>query len=208
VNWVRNAKGCEIRKVCYFRYVSVALIDRQRRRTPDCTWRVERFLSREVRRMLDIRQCKPGFTKQPRTVFYYSSGTYTDVLTSVNGCDSTVITNLTVNPAIDVTTTLNSITITANQGAATYQWIDCNNGNQPIAGATGQSFTATANGNYAVIITQNACSDTSVCVLILSVGTNSLSLIQAVNIYPNPSATGEFILILDKSSVISITDAR
>ena len=139
---------------------------------------------------------------------YYNSGTYTDVLTSVNGCDSTVTTTLTVNAAIDVTTTLNSITFTANQNAATYQWIDCNNGNQPIAGATGQSFTATVNGSYAVIVTQNACSDTSACVVILSVGTSSLSTVQTVNIYPNPSTTGEFILILDRSSALSVTDAR
>ncbi len=139
---------------------------------------------------------------------YYSSGTYNDVLTSVNGCDSTVTTNLTVNPAIDVTTTLNIITITANQSAATYQWVDCNNGNQPIAGATSQSFTPVVNGGYAVIVTQSACSDTSACVVILSVGTSSYSTVPTVNVYPNPSTTGDFILKLDRSAAISVTDAR
>src|ERR1019366_2485494 len=35
-----------------------------------------------------------------------------------------------------ITTNLNRDTITANQNGATYQWLDCNNGNLPISGAT------------------------------------------------------------------------
>ncbi|MEI6487848.1 MAG: PKD domain-containing protein [Bacteroidota bacterium] len=37
---------------------------------------------------------------------YTTSGTYTDVLTSINGCDSTVTTNLSVNPALSGSQTL------------------------------------------------------------------------------------------------------
>ena len=56
----------------------------------------------------------------------------------------------------------------------------------PITGATNQSYTATANGNYAVIVTQNACSDTSSCYTISTVGIAENSLSGAISIYPNP----------------------
>lgn len=38
---------------------------------------------------------------------YTSTGTYTELLTSVNGCDSTVVLDLTVNPAYNFTETVN-----------------------------------------------------------------------------------------------------
>jgi hypothetical protein len=63
-----------------------------------------------------------------------------------------------------------------------------------MAGETGQSFTATVNGNYAVIITVNNCSDTSACVNINSVGLeNPGGTNSVVQVYPNPN-TGWFTL--------------
>jgi hypothetical protein len=118
---------------------------------------------------------------------YNASGTYTDVLTASNGCDSTLTTVLVINPAIDVNTSLSGLTISANESSASYQWIDCDNSNQPIVGETNQSFTASSNGNYAVIVTQNNCSDTSACVNISTVGIKDASKSNTVNIYPNPS---------------------
>ena len=76
------------------------------------------------------------------------------------GCDSTITTTVNVSP-VDTSVSLVGVTLTAATGGATYQWIDCDNGSLPIAGATGQSFMPSANGNYAVIVTVNGCSDTS-----------------------------------------------
>jgi hypothetical protein len=139
---------------------------------------------------------------------YNTSGVFTDVLTAVNGCDSTVTTNLTIENPIDITTSANAETITATATGATYQWIDCNNSNLPIAGETNQSFTATANGNYAVVITQGLCSDTSACVAITTVGLKSEinNHTSAIKIMPNPSA-GLFNIELQQNSTITITDA-
>ncbi|OFX35850.1 MAG: hypothetical protein A2X08_01110 [Bacteroidetes bacterium GWA2_32_17] len=123
---------------------------------------------------------------------YTMSGTYHDTLTSYQGCDSTVTTNLTVENAIDVSTTLIAETITANATGSIYQWIDCNNGFAIIIGETFQSFIATANGNYAVVITQGSCSDTSVCVQITTVGITSIQT-EEIAIYPNP-VSNEFII--------------
>lgn len=124
---------------------------------------------------------------------YSASGTYNDTLSNSLGCDSIVVTNLTVNAAIDVSTTTNQFVINANQSGATYQWIDCNNGNAPIGGATNQSYAATADGSYAVIVTVGACSDTSACEVIIGLGISSASSEGAVSLYPNPN-NGAFVV--------------
>jgi hypothetical protein len=85
-----------------------------------------------------------------------------------------------------VTASLNDATITADQNEATYQWINCN-GFEPISGETNQSFNATATGDYAVIVTQNGCSDTSACYSINTVGIIENSSSDALDIFPNPS---------------------
>ncbi|MBL7884315.1 MAG: T9SS type A sorting domain-containing protein [Bacteroidia bacterium] len=123
---------------------------------------------------------------------YTISGTYTDILTAANGCDSIVTTNLTVANAIDVTTALSDVTITAN-GTGTYQWIDCDNANAIISGETAQSFTATASGNYAVIVTVGACADTSSCVNVIVLGIDNHASAGMLSVYPNPS-TGTFVV--------------
>ncbi|MEJ5263988.1 MAG: T9SS type A sorting domain-containing protein [Bacteroidales bacterium] len=115
---------------------------------------------------------------------YTASGTYTQTLTNAAGCDSIITLNLTIT-TVDASVTANKSSITANSGGATYQWVDCNNNYSPIVGAVNQSFTPTVNGNYAVIVTQGMCSDTSVCTPITSVGISSLDK-ENINIYPNP----------------------
>jgi len=130
---------------------------------------------------------------------YNFSGTYSDVFPLVsNGCDSTVITNLTVNSVIDTSATINVFTITSNASGAAYQWIDCNNGNAVIPGETNQSFTATVSGLYAVIVTENGCSDTSSCynVTITAIIENTVGNILFV--YPNP-CNGNFFVIANEA---------
>ena len=90
-------------------------------------------------------------------------------------------------PQLDTVTSVSLTTITVAQTNATYQWLDCDNGNTVIAGATSQSYTATANGNYAVEITLGGvCKDTSACVNIATVGLDELSSNTTVRAYPNP----------------------
>lgn len=122
---------------------------------------------------------------------YNASGTYMDTLTNASGCDSVITTNLNVNPQIDTSVTINGFTITANQAAATYQWIDCNAGGSPIAGETNSSYTPAANGSYAVVITMGSCSDTSSCVTIT--GDISSAAPRVISVYPNPNA-GDFVI--------------
>jgi hypothetical protein len=115
--------------------------------------------------------------------------------------------NLQIQTIVN-TVVVSGMQMTANQSSATYQWIDCANGNAIITGATGQSYTATNDGEYAVIITKNGCSDTSNCITINSAGIEDLNLINA-QIYPNPVAstlTVDFGQAINLD-VIELTDA-
>ncbi len=72
---------------------------------------------------------------------------------------------------------------------ATYQWVDCDNGNATIEGATERTFTPESSGNYAVEITVAGCVTTSEC---MEVDINALSiednLMDSLKVYPNPTS--------------------
>ncbi|MES2837214.1 MAG: T9SS type A sorting domain-containing protein [Bacteroidota bacterium] len=113
-----------------------------------------------------------------------------------------------VIPNADASITLNENTATANVTNATYQWITCD-GNI-ISGATSQSFQPLTNGSYAVTVTQNACTDTSDCFQVTTVGLSEINKNQNLYIYPNPN-NGEFSLELNNITkgiyTIQITNA-
>ncbi len=120
------------------------------------------------------------------TSTYTSSGNYTDTLQSIAGCDSIIITALTVATPIDLTVTQNINTLISNEsGADTYQWFECNSGFN-IPGATSDTYMATSFGEYAVIITQGSCTDTTACTLVDTFSDVASSL-SDFSIYPNPA---------------------
>jgi hypothetical protein len=96
---------------------------------------------------------------------YNMTGTYTDIIKSLNGVDTILTTHLFVKPIININTSIDTNTITVIEENANYQWIDCNNDKLPIA-ANNRSYTAQANGGYAVIVKLNGCTDTSRCVVL------------------------------------------
>ncbi|MFN5879902.1 MAG: immunoglobulin domain-containing protein, partial [Flavobacteriales bacterium] len=112
---------------------------------------------------------------------YYASQT-------VNGCESINRLGVAVTvTVVNANVTQTGNTLTAVQSGANYSWVDCNNGNQPIAGANGQSFTPTTIGSYAVEIELNGCSVISSCVQITSVGLDEDKL-DLLTIQPNPTS--------------------
>ena len=120
-----------------------------------------------------------------------ASGAYMDTFTAVNNCDSIITLNLVINNA-DVTVVQTGAVLTAAAMGANYQWVNCDNNNAAIPGATAQSYTATVTGNYAVVVTENGCTDTSVCkhVIVTGIDERERSLIK---MYPNPA--GEEITV-------------
>jgi len=115
-----------------------------------------------------------------------TAGSYLDTLVNYVGCDSVVTLNLTVRTINTATTQLGS-TLTATLTGVTYQWINCDNSNTAIAGETNRSFTPTNNGNYAVVITDGICKDTSACTFVGNVGVNSIANGAMIAIFPNPA---------------------
>lgn len=118
---------------------------------------------------------------------YSSSGFYNQTFTNSAGCDSVLTLNLTID-LVDNTVTQSGNSLTAT-GTGTYQWIDCDNNNTPITGATNQLFSATSAGSFAVVISNGSCTDTSNCFTI--VGIHDLNKLNNLSVTPNPS-TGVF----------------
>jgi hypothetical protein len=103
---------------------------------------------------------------------------------NVNGCDSLLTLNLTINQA-DTSLTQSGAVLTANATGASYQWLSCNPF-QEIIGETNQNYIASTNGDYAVIVTQNGCTDTSSCYSVIGIGFDHYDLSNSIKIFPNP----------------------
>lgn len=123
---------------------------------------------------------------------------------TLGACASVTI---TVEGDINTSLEVSGATITSNESGAFYQWIDCDNNNETIPGANNVSYTPTEEGNYAVIITQGSCTDTSECVNISFVDLEPATN-QVVSIYPNPTSSTVTIEWNGSVRSIALTDAR
>lgn len=136
-----------------------------------------------------------------------TSASYTDALpdnndfykcemTSNASCvqQPTVLSNeetVTVNALPDVTITQTANVLSVSQ-AAGYQWFDCGT-SADVSGATAATYTVTANGSYAVRVSNSTgCADTSECVNVTGVGTEDL---QRLNLQVSPNPFLNFIMI-------------
>ena len=132
-------------------------------------------------------------------------GTYNCILSP--GCNEATSKSVTLTvDTVNANVTQTGSTLTAAQSGANYTWVDCNNGNQPIAGSNGQSFTPTANGSYAVEIVLNGCSAISSCVQIGSVGLEEDKL-DWLTIQPNPTS-GMLIITVSKPTNTVVSAAN
>lgn len=122
-------------------------------------------------------------------------------LQNANGCDSLAnyLIQVTVINA-DITLLGNDL-FTNNISGATFQWVNCNVNFAAIPGATGPVFTPTSNGNYAVIVTSNGCTDTSGCYQYINLSINELD--QSISVFPNP--TNDKALITFENTIGSAT---
>jgi len=109
---------------------------------------------------------------------------------------------VTINP-IPVTPTITQMqnTLTSSTSIGN-QWYDANG---IINGATSQTYTATVDGYYYVIVTENGCSSeasTSIHVIVSNIGINDHDSLQ---IYPNPVKNELNIRLNNISEQIEIT---
>jgi len=143
---------------------------------------------------IEVETC--GFYTSPSGLSTWTvSGLYADTLTAINGCDSLLAIDLIVNhPNVGVNAFGHMFT--AQLIGATYQWIDCNLGNAPIVGANSQTYIAPVDGDFAVIVTYNGCTDTSDCYATTNASIADNELAANILLFPNPS-NGIFNISID-----------
>ncbi|MBW4361213.1 T9SS type A sorting domain-containing protein, partial [Flavobacterium taihuense] len=117
-----------------------------------------------------------------------TAATYTVLATKTAGsCTNTMtgsaVVSITALPISNVTQT--SGVLTAIQTGASYQWYNCSN-NSPV-GIDSNTFIPTLSGDYKVDITIGACSITSSCITITTLGTIDFTTTKKAILYPNPS---------------------
>jgi hypothetical protein len=119
------------------------------------------------------------------------AGTYDVTVTDAHGCTTTANGTLLAGTHVSTEIINNASTIVSiNNLADSYTWINCTN--LQLTGVTGQIFNAPANGSYAVIVSENGCTDTSACVVISTLGLAE-TVLTDLTIYPNPT-NGDFTL--------------
>jgi hypothetical protein len=129
------------------------------------------------------------------------------VLSNSVGCADSASIAVTVD-TMDIGVTQNGPVLTANQVGAKYQWINCDSGNAPVAGGTGQVFTAPSNGQYAVVVTFGSCMDTSGCFTVASLSVPDTKRSQSiVQLFPNPTSGVINIKSTGSISIIVLYDA-
>ncbi|MBK0403310.1 T9SS type A sorting domain-containing protein [Adhaeribacter sp. BT258] len=130
-----------------------------------------------------------------------TSGNYTATATA-GGCSSTSTATAVTVTALPATPTVTRAGFTLTSSSATgNQWYKDSN---LITGATAATYTATANGNYTVIVTANGCaSAVSNPVSILNTGINEAETRLELSVYPNPSA-GLFNLAFPENQVYEL----
>lgn len=80
-----------------------------------------------------------------------------------------------------------STSLMAVEEGADYQWLDCQEGMAEIEGETGQTFTPSASGEYAVSINLEGCEVNSDCVPFTTIGVFENTLASKIIAYPNPA---------------------
>jgi hypothetical protein len=147
-----------------------------------------------------------SYTSPSGNYVWTTSAIYMDTIQNAAGCDSVMTIDLTIN-TLDLSVGQAGDDAMANETGATYQWLNCPAMTE-IDGATSQTYTATVNGDYAVVITKNGCTDTSDCVSFLNVGISEEALLNGLSVYPNPT-NGDFSIDLGENNpsvTIQITD--
>jgi hypothetical protein len=139
-----------------------------------------------------------GNTLQGTTdsLYFYNPGTFvaTWTYTDTAGNSSTQTQQVEIT-GIDVSLTFLAphFVCANNQNATAYQWVWCENNYDTLGGETSDCLDMSfllmpsAGGYFAVIITENGCTDTSDCVYVEFDGSVGEEKLNQLLVYPNPA---------------------
>lgn len=116
-----------------------------------------------------------------------TTGTYALRVTNSFGCSTlSDILNILVHPAPVPTIARNGSTIETTTPYISYQWFF---NNEPIGGATAQSYTFSENGAYKVrVIDMYGCEGMSNLYFVNNVGIPTSGVGKSIRVYPNPTS--------------------
>ena len=134
--------------------------------------------------VINAELCPGGSYALPDGSLVTAPGTYTTTFL-VGSCDSVLVTDLQA-VVVDTNVVVNGGMLTAAAAGATYQWVDCDNGNAPIIGEDQQSFMPSANGTYAVEVATSGCAVLSGCHTVVVTDVPGMSADEPV-VFPNPA---------------------
>jgi hypothetical protein len=116
----------------------------------------------------------------------------------VQGCSGLINQSIEVQSTDDFNIMFNDPELSVDLADAQFQWVDCENHYDPIPGETGQSYIVNSSGEYALIITQGFCVDTSDCIQVILSNVDFPEEFGVIHIVPNPS-NGEFTVFLQRN---------
>lgn len=127
--------------------------------------------------LIEYSTCSPNVTIEIPTICkddsynigsksFTESGNYIYKFKTPNGCDSIVKVFLEVTKPSTKISQASDTLLVEPSGSATYQWYNCNIG-MDVSGETNNYFVPSNNDAYSVVVMENGCIDTSVCVQFL-----------------------------------------
>ena len=132
------------------------------------------------------------------SVFIGTPGLYNVYVASGNCISDTAFVNVITNPFPSAAVVQDQNTLTAVTGGASYEWVDCNDNFQPV-GQTQQSFSPLVDGNYAVIVTEDGCTNVSSCYGVGGVAVPGVKEDAFWNVAPNPFSESAWLMLTGDS---------
>ena len=141
---------------------------------------------------------------------YDSTGVYTETFIAVNGCDSSIVYNVTVliNASVQQSISQSKCILSAepNSSIYTYQWLDCNSAFAIIENETGPTFEVESLGTFTCRVSYENCADTADCIEVdcssfLSTDDEVLNF----SVHPNPGSEWVNINVDHSKEFASIT---
>lgn len=125
-----------------------------------------------------------GETYQFGTQLLAAEGTFTEVFTSgITGCDSVSVLTLDID-TLDTEVLHTGGLLRAKTVGVNYQWYDCT-GDSLMPGDTSRDFSYTFHSEFAVIVSNANCVDTSACTY-TALGVEGHGAYIPIKSYPNP----------------------